>query len=287
MWGHTEDESRPDVRCGGPHRLHGRRGYIGDRWVLVEVAPRRAVMLGASNNSLRFQVALARGIVLAKKGSNRTPGAKVMDETRAHSTTPRRMPGVAAIVKHWQAQGAPIAVDWSEAHDHCWRCGCDLVRGFSAKHSEDDAFPHRAHIVPRSLGGSDTADNLIILCRRCHLQAPDVADKDFMWEWIRKTWLSCDRHFQTVSDGSLDMRGFSASFLCQKWSGVLRLILTTRCSVIRKVNCRRTKRRRLSTVFAGPFAMFTRQHAGSWSPATFAWAIRQCVLFAEGGPTHI
>ncbi|MGA4875408.1 HNH endonuclease [Streptomyces lydicamycinicus] len=42
----------------------------------------------------------------------------------------------------------------------------------------------RAHIVPRSLGGPDTADNLLLLCRPCHEDSPDWADPRQMARWI-------------------------------------------------------------------------------------------------------
>ncbi|MFC9741217.1 HNH endonuclease [Streptomyces noursei] len=42
----------------------------------------------------------------------------------------------------------------------------------------------RAHIVPRSLGGPDTADNLLLLCRPCHEDSPDWPDPRQMARWI-------------------------------------------------------------------------------------------------------
>lgn len=43
----------------------------------------------------------------------------------------------------------------------------------------------RCHIVPDSLGGEDTPSNFVILCRRCHLDNPNVADPEIMWDWLR------------------------------------------------------------------------------------------------------
>ncbi|MCY9578743.1 HNH endonuclease [Paenibacillus alvei] len=43
----------------------------------------------------------------------------------------------------------------------------------------------RCHIVPEALGGKDEASNLILLCHRCHLENPNIADKDIMWDWLR------------------------------------------------------------------------------------------------------
>ena len=53
----------------------------------------------------------------------------------------------------------------------CWKCGC---------HSELEA----AHIIPKCIGGSNKAENLVILCNLCHSWAPNVNDKEYMWEWI-------------------------------------------------------------------------------------------------------
>lgn len=40
-------------------------------------------------------------------------------------------------------------------------------------------------IIPYSLGGEDTPSNMVLLCHRCHLENPNVADSEIMWDWIR------------------------------------------------------------------------------------------------------
>jgi hypothetical protein len=49
----------------------------------------------------------------------------------------------------------------------------------------------RAHIVARSVGGSDDPSNLVLLCHECHEAAPMVADRRFMLAWAarRRNWL--------------------------------------------------------------------------------------------------
>jgi hypothetical protein len=42
----------------------------------------------------------------------------------------------------------------------------------------------RAHVVPRSLGGSDEPENIVLLCHECHLAAPDTAEARYMWQWL-------------------------------------------------------------------------------------------------------
>jgi hypothetical protein len=81
---------------------------------------------------------------------------------------------ISAIINYWASRvdECGLSVDWAEADSHCWRCGCE-------KNLE------RCHIVPASLGGFDSPDNLVLLCKRCHAENPNVTDKEIMWDWIR------------------------------------------------------------------------------------------------------
>lgn len=65
-----------------------------------------------------------------------------------------------------------LSVDASEAIERCWRCGYK-------------ARLERCHIIPKSLGGSDSANNLVLLCKRCHIENPNINDPEIMWDWIR------------------------------------------------------------------------------------------------------
>jgi hypothetical protein len=47
-----------------------------------------------------------------------------------------------------------------------------------------EASLQRCHLVPDALGGPDTPENLVLLCARCHAEAPDVADSEYMLSWI-------------------------------------------------------------------------------------------------------
>jgi hypothetical protein len=80
------------------------------------------------------------------------------------------------IVDYWTAREdeCGLAVDWSEAHERCWRCGYK-------------SRLQRCHIVPGSQGGPYDSSNLVLLCRRCHREAPNVNDPRFMWIWMRTT----------------------------------------------------------------------------------------------------
>lgn len=77
------------------------------------------------------------------------------------------------IVDYWASKvdESDLSIDWSEAEEYCWNCGSpkDLTR---------------CHIVARSLGGEDTPSNYVILCRRCHEEAPNVDDPRIIWDWL-------------------------------------------------------------------------------------------------------
>lgn len=80
----------------------------------------------------------------------------------------------AEIVDHWSRHQdeCGLSVDWAEAKKLCWRC----AQGRQLQ---------RCHIIPRALGGPDDPCNLVLLCAQCHSEAPNVADPDFMWTWLR------------------------------------------------------------------------------------------------------
>ena len=79
------------------------------------------------------------------------------------------------LVDYWELKinESHMGVDWAEAYDHCWRCGDGVS---NTKRLE------RCHIIPDSLGGLNKPENLVLLCNFCHNEAPDVLDKDIMWD---------------------------------------------------------------------------------------------------------
>ena len=78
------------------------------------------------------------------------------------------------IIDYWSRiqDECELSVDWAEANERCWRCGY-------RKNLQ------KCHIIPDSLGGKDEPSNLVLLCSRCHIDAPNVESKTFMWDWIR------------------------------------------------------------------------------------------------------
>jgi hypothetical protein len=86
---------------------------------------------------------------------------------------------ILSIAKYWSKHSdipeTDLKFDWDVEYcsKHCWNCGIKISK------------PQRAHIIPHSLGGVDKPYNYVLLCGDCHKDAPDVIDKDAMWDWIK------------------------------------------------------------------------------------------------------
>lgn len=78
------------------------------------------------------------------------------------------------IVDYWETRvdECELSIDWAEAEERCWRCGYEKRL-------------QRCHIIPDCLGGEDKPSNLVLLCERCHIDAPNVESETFMWDWIK------------------------------------------------------------------------------------------------------
>jgi len=55
----------------------------------------------------------------------------------------------------------------------CQRCGCNV--SMSQMDSQKTAETH--HLIPKSAGGPDTPENLLLLCRSCHEDAHNILKK--------------------------------------------------------------------------------------------------------------
>lgn len=71
-----------------------------------------------------------------------------------------------------------LSIDRPEVEEYCWNCGSpkDLTR---------------CHIIAMSLGGQDTPNNYVVLCRKCHEEAPNVGDPRIMRDGLiaHNTWI--------------------------------------------------------------------------------------------------
>jgi hypothetical protein len=87
-----------------------------------------------------------------------------------------------------------ILIDWGEPS--CWACGFHYGTRYDIKRSDAswreilrgwDKIPlQRCHIVSTSLGGSDEASNLFLMCRECHDQSPNTNITAIFFEWARE-----------------------------------------------------------------------------------------------------
>lgn len=91
------------------------------------------------------------------------------------------------IVSYWAEteDECGLGVDWAEAHERCWRCGYKTIL-------------EKCHIIPAKLGGGATPNNLVLLCSRCHREAPNHQNPEYMWRWLRSTCVSFYDTYWTI-----------------------------------------------------------------------------------------
>ena len=80
-------------------------------------------------------------------------------------------------VSYWSSRidESDIGSDWSDATERCWRCG------------QQTKSLQKCHILAKQFGGVMSPNNVILLCRECHDEAPDVIDPGEVWRWIKHT----------------------------------------------------------------------------------------------------
>ncbi len=114
------------------------------------------------------------------------------------NTTPRKMPSELAIRAHWAKRLWAIKGFDSEAEflerGTCFACGMD--------------GSERAHIVARSVGGSDGCENLHILCHRCHKDSEYLEGSAYM-DWLM------DRNALSMIMSAAARVGFNLAVLMQ------------------------------------------------------------------------
>jgi len=84
------------------------------------------------------------------------------------------MPTHKSITNFWKTKvnEEDIGTYWLQAETHCWRCG-------------NESPLEKCHIVPNSRGGAEEDSNLILLCKKCHRDAPNHTNAEYMWLWIK------------------------------------------------------------------------------------------------------
>jgi hypothetical protein len=157
------------------------------------------------------------------------------------------------IVDYWleHQDECGLSVDWADAEKLCWRCA----------HARN---LQRCHIVPRSLEGSENPRNLVLLCAQCHAEAPNVADPEFMWVWLRAHAASFYGTYWQVRG----LREYEYIYKEKPFAG-----LSDIESVMPKVNAA------LEVYFK---KTSTHWGQGKVNPSTVAWLIRQVILEVKG-----
>lgn len=127
------------------------------------------------------------------------------------------LPSRAEIFEYWKNRFHEIGrfIDWGEPS--CWGCGFHYGDKFDILRSDAswetilkgwNRIPlQRCHIVPKGLGGTDTVDNLFLMCRECHDLAPNTPFPELFFQWVRaQSWLQ--RENARIREA---MRAFSVS----------------------------------------------------------------------------
>lgn len=85
-----------------------------------------------------------------------------------------------AIVRYWEWRDV---FDIDACEPSCFACSWSSRRKCHRKW--DSGHLERAHLIPDCLGGVDAPENLVLLCKRCHREAPMFDDPSLMIDWIR------------------------------------------------------------------------------------------------------
>ena len=103
----------------------------------------------------------------------------------------KTMPNNYEIFNYWKDKKLPnggyILHDYREPC--CWACGYMVVVEEDHLSTKDiwlrtSGVLERCHIIPKMLGGSNEADNLFLMCKKCHIDSPDTSDKDYFFNWV-------------------------------------------------------------------------------------------------------
>lgn len=92
------------------------------------------------------------------------------------------------IAEYWMENNnideTKLNFDWSDALTNCWNCG-----EYKYSKSQKKTNLQRCHIIPKSLNGADTPDNYVLLCKKCHADAPNITNQIAMWDWIQSNFM--------------------------------------------------------------------------------------------------
>lgn len=105
------------------------------------------------------------------------------------------LPKKSEIFDYWKSRlhEHGILIDWGEPD--CWACGFHYGSKYDIRKPDAgmdkifrcwDKVPlQRCHIVPKSLGGTNSVENLFLMCRECHDSAPNTPFQSIFLEWAK------------------------------------------------------------------------------------------------------
>jgi hypothetical protein len=106
------------------------------------------------------------------------------------------LPSKSHIFDYWKDRLDQLGflIDWGEPA--CWACGFHYGTKYDVRRPDvgwdkilqcwNNIPLQRCHIIPRSLGGTDHASNLFLMCRECHDLAPNTNIPEIFFEWARR-----------------------------------------------------------------------------------------------------
>lgn len=115
------------------------------------------------------------------------------------------LPSKSQIFDYWKDHlfDNGLSIDFGEPS--CWVCGFHYDGKYDIKRPNAswetilrrwEKIPlQRCHIIPRSLDGSDSVENLFLMCRECHDTAPNTNIREIFFEWARaQNWLKREQY---------------------------------------------------------------------------------------------
>jgi hypothetical protein len=103
----------------------------------------------------------------------------------------RSLPSVVAVANYW-SQRDTFDRDWD--HPGCFACGdwsqrdCSTVKPESRLEAQwQHSGLERCHLIARAEGGTNDVSNIVLLCKRCHANAPMTGiSPQPMIHWINR-----------------------------------------------------------------------------------------------------
>jgi hypothetical protein len=109
----------------------------------------------------------------------------------------KNKPSRFAIARYWAEHEHRFVIDLGEPS--CFACGYWNERWDDRKTASERwnrARLERAHIIADSIGGSCEISNFLLLCRKCHQEAPMTNSRDLMLAWARNREAYISRLFR-------------------------------------------------------------------------------------------